>query len=337
MGPAGTGKTALVAEFLGSYPHLQPLWINASDPATTDELVEELLEELRRDTAKRVIVVLDAVERVGHRLGDYLTKISNRKRVKSLIVTCRALTTPYPRDQVHLGGLDAIESLNLLSQLSPRYVPASELHTLAKKVLGIPFALIMVANLLKEQTVEQVLLQLDGGWVEQVLTQLEEGWHDLDLPPITETQIRVVAPQIIIANDSVIQKLKRFPEDLHKVSPRAFEQLIADLLVNMGWEIQLTPESKDGGKDIIALLKTDLGRILCLVETKRYSPARPVQVAIVRQLYGTLLDHGASSAMLVTSSHFTKGAKEFQSKHQYQLSLKEYADIIKWIQMYRKK
>lgn len=99
--------------------------------------------------------------------------------------------------------------------------------------------------------------------------------------------------------------------------------------------IELTPQSKDGGKDIIAALKTELGRFLCLIETKHYHPGRPVQVGLVKQLYGTFIDQGANSAMLVTSSTFTRGAREFQSKHEYHLSLREYWDVVDWIQNYK--
>jgi restriction system protein len=52
------------------------------------------------------------------------------------------------------------------------------------------------------------------------------------------------------------------------------------------------------------------------------------------QLFGTM-DHGATSAMLVTSFRFTKGARQFQPRHEYQLSLKEYNNVVEWIQKYK--
>jgi len=55
----------------------------------------------------------------------------------------------------------------------------------------------------------------------------------------------------------------------------------------------------------------------------------------VRALYGTLCDYQANSAMLVTTSSFTSDAHEFQKKHRYQLSLKDYANVVEWIQRYK--
>lgn len=104
----------------------------------------------------------------------------------------------------------------------------------------------------------------------------------------------------------------------------------------MGWEVHLTQQTRDGGRDILAYLNTDVARLLFLVEAKRYNPKRPVGVELVRNLYGTLCHEQANSAMLVTSSYFSPDAKEFQKQHVYQISLKDYQDIVKWIGNFKK-
>jgi restriction system protein len=38
--------------------------------------------------------------------------------------------------------------------------------------------------------------------------------------------------------------------------------------------------------------------------------------------------------MLVTTSSFSKDAKEFQGNHEEQLKLRDYADFANWIQRY---
>jgi len=104
----------------------------------------------------------------------------------------------------------------------------------------------------------------------------------------------------------------------------------------MGWDVELTKETRDGGKDILAYLNTELGRILCLVEAKRYRYDRKIGVGLVRSLYGSLCDHNASSAMMVTTSTFTSDAKEFQKKYEYQLSLRDFGDLNQWIHSYKR-
>jgi HJR/Mrr/RecB family endonuclease len=148
--------------------------------------------------------------------------------------------------------------------------------------------------------------------------------------------IQLVAPQIITANDALILRLKRTPNDVFKITPRQFEEVIADLLTDMGMDVELTPATRDGGKDILAYMKTEIGKFLCLVEAKQYNKRRPVGVSLVRSLFGTLVDHQATSGMLVTTSRFAQPAKEFQSRHEYQLSLKDYGDVVSWILQYKR-
>ena len=121
---------------------------------------------------------------------------------------------------------------------------------------------------------------------------------------------------------------------MYELSPRDFELLVADLLSDMGWRVEVTPITRDGGKDILAYLDTDIGSMLCLVEAKRFKCGRPVGVEVVRSLYGTFCDYGANSAMLVTTSSFTADAYGLSRRHKYQLALKDYVDLKAWISRY---
>lgn len=221
---------------------------------------------------------------------------------------------------------EGFELLRLqLKELNVDTISEEDLRTLEAVSEGRPLTLMMIPVLLRTYSVDQVRRRLDG-----TLYDLE-----VEIPASENQIIEVVAPKIIIANEELLYSLKRHPEDLHTITHRKFEELIAELLDDMGFKIELTQASKDGGKDIIAEMETEIGKILCLVEAKHYSPNHPVQVSLVRQLLGTYVDYGATSAMLVTSSHFTRGAKEFQARNKYQISLREYEDVVRWIRKYK--
>ena len=147
--------------------------------------------------------------------------------------------------------------------------------------------------------------------------------------------IPTLAPKIITANNALIVALKKKPLDLFKITPRQFEEVIADLLEGMGMEVELTPATRDGGKDILAYMDTPLGKLLTLVETKQFNKNRPVGVSLVRTLFGTLVDHKATNGMLVTTSRFAKPAQEFQERHKYQLELKDYEDVVGWLMKHK--
>lgn len=109
---------------------------------------------------------------------------------------------------------------------------------------------------------------------------------------------------------------------------------MAEILRDYGFHVQLTNQTRDGGKDIIASIDSELGTLLILVEAKKYRPDRPIGVELVRNLYGVICDTQANSGVLVTTSYFTKDAQEFRNRHNYQLQLRDFKDLTRWIQSY---
>jgi hypothetical protein len=131
--------------------------------------------------------------------------------------------------------------------------------------------------------------------------------------------------------DRIISELSKRPDLLHSVEPFRFEELVAELLDRDGLEVQLTPRSSDGGKDILAWMDTPVGRHLYFVECKRYSPAKPVGVQLVRQLWGVVDAADATAGLLVTTSQFTRSAIAFTNSVPNRLSLKDYDAMIAWL------
>ncbi len=168
------------------------------------------------------------------------------------------------------------------------------------------------------------------------------GVREIDVPDSIITYevrdhsyIQEINRSVVVVGENVIEKLKKWPEDVYKLSPHKFEEMIAALLADQGCKVEMTLKTRDGGKDIIASMDTAIGKVITLVEAKRYNDTRPVRVELLRQLYGVLHDHPASHAMLVTTSYFTRDAEEFQRRHDYELSLRKFADIKNWIEIYK--
>jgi len=105
--------------------------------------------------------------------------------------------------------------------------------------------------------------------------------------------------------------------DLTSIDPVEFEHLIANLLVRMGLETQLTKASHDGGIDIVALDKRPILGGKIVIQAKRYK--RTVPVSCVRDLYGAMQHEGASKAILVTTSKLGADAWQFADGKPVQL------------------
>jgi HJR/Mrr/RecB family endonuclease len=139
---------------------------------------------------------------------------------------------------------------------------------------------------------------------------------------------------LIIVNDELIRHLKNHPHKMHELKPRQFEELVAAILRDLGYDVDLTAQSVDGGIDIIATRKSEVGEILLVVECKRYAERRPVGVGIVRALYGVGEQLRATMAMLATTSFFTRAAREFERMLRNRLTLKDFNDLVGWLREY---
>jgi restriction system protein len=91
--------------------------------------------------------------------------------------------------------------------------------------------------------------------------------------------------------------------DASQLSPRGYEQHCAGLLAAQGWSVQVTPQSRDSGADIIAAK----GPWRVAVECKRY--AKLVGNRAVQQVHAARLLYNANAACVVTTSGFTPQAE----------------------------
>ena len=171
------------------------------------------------------------------------------------------------------------------------------------------------------------------------------NWKDLStilsgtsptLSYIPETEEIEKSPIIQLDFSRISEELTQYlienPDGMNELSPRRFEELVAYLMEKHGYEVELTKQSRDGGIDIFALKRDCFGSFLTIVDCKKYSISNPVGVQLVRTMYGTLNVENASHGMIATTSRFTKDAQKLAEEYKYQLSLKDHADIIKWIE-----
>jgi hypothetical protein len=143
--------------------------------------------------------------------------------------------------------------------------------------------------------------------------------HERWLPALLNQVSQIIAAKV--ADD---------PSLLQRMTPRAFEEFIGKLFFTFGYNVELTKRTGDGGYDVVALKKYRDGDHKLLIEAKRYARAKPVGVAVVRQLLQVRDEERATRVILATTSRFTKGARELRLKHQYELDLRDHDDLISW-------
>ncbi|MCP3961202.1 MAG: hypothetical protein GY719_25425 [bacterium] len=148
------------------------------------------------------------------------------------------------------------------------------------------------------------------------------------------------SPQLIevvqAITSSLVKHLAKHPKELFDLRPRQFEELIGEILASYGWEVNLTPATRDGGYDLFAFSKDAAGvRTSWIIECKKYRHDRKVGIDIARNLYGVRdLVMPAGMMMLATTSHFSREVNALKASR-YDLTLRDYEGVLEWLNEYK--
>jgi hypothetical protein len=158
---------------------------------------------------------------------------------------------------------------------------------------------------------------------------------EFDTDSDTEAASACVAV-ISLVHRALVAHFAKCPSDLGTMDRRQFEELVAELFDGFGYSVELTAQTRDGGKDIIAVKKVDTIDIRLLIECKRPDPGNAISVSAVRELFGVKNDDGATKGILVTTTHFSNDAHKFATRNRWELELKELNNVLEWIQAYQR-
>ncbi|QDT65804.1 restriction endonuclease [Calycomorphotria hydatis] len=136
-------------------------------------------------------------------------------------------------------------------------------------------------------------------------------------------------------NDELITYLAKHPHKMRDMPSRSFEELVAAMFRNQGYDVTLTPCTRDGGMDVIAVQRSGIGKAMIIVECKRYSEDHKVGVEVVRGLYGVLEKEKATRGVVVTTSYFTRDAKQFCDELPYRMGLADFEKLSSQLNVWK--
>lgn len=110
-------------------------------------------------------------------------------------------------------------------------------------------------------------------------------------------------------NARVQSKNRKAYEGIDTLSGIEFERVCKHLLEDMGFTVETTKASGDGGIDLIGYNTQPLLSGKYIIQCKRY--AGSVGEPIIRDLYGVVTSERANKGILITTGHFTKSAISF--------------------------
>jgi len=175
-------------------------------------------------------------------------------------------------------------------------------------------ALNRMASIGVDKEIIRQVVSLEHGGTSQALFVCPVGYRQLEICSAVERLIE----EATISRDKLMG-----------LSPREFEEFIAGIWNRLGYAIELTARTRDGGRDVVAVRKTE-SEVRYIIECKRYDESHKIGVGLLRALYGVKTHERATKAFLATTSYFTRGAIEFWEPHRWELELKDYKGVREW-------
>lgn len=109
-----------------------------------------------------------------------------------------------------------------------------------------------------------------------------------------------------------IKSREEIKKEIENMDGFEFEMFVASVFRKMGYKAEVTKATGDEGRDII--IYGYKGKEETYVECKRYGDGNVVGSEIVNKLLGSCVAHDVKSAIIVTTSTYTKSALEIRNK-----------------------
>ncbi|GAA0604495.1 restriction endonuclease [Kribbella sandramycini] len=168
----------------------------------------------------------------------------------------------------------------------------------------------------REQFQALVLDQLDPVACVRHYFAAEVSRHPEELQPVEPVLEFDLADPRTIEPIDVLSEIDSRP-NLLDLTPDSFEHLVQNLLTRMGLETRLFRRGTDGGIDCVAYDPRPITGGKFVVQAKLWT--RTVPPSAVRDLFGTVVDAGATKGILITTSGFGPTSYQFATGKPLQL------------------
>lgn len=167
-----------------------------------------------------------------------------------------------------------------------------------------------------EENTEEVNAKI----VEEIFKTDQEKHSNKD-----ESAIITLSP----VNDRVLKYLSENPQAFYQLTGTEFEIVMTEIYNKLGYKVERTQSTRDGGKDIIIRKPEILGDFIYYVECKKHEAKDPIGVGIIRSFVGTVNTDRVNGGILATTSYFSRDAKKFISENNYscQIQMQDYTFI----------
>jgi|GEM_PF-6965987 len=226
----------------------------------------------------------------------------------------QSLDNIYAANTLHLEEDEVTATILLHPKLvgeNPEILESVVRHQIAEVVLGL-------------WTSERRVQPLGINSIADVAHSTRRFW-------LSDTTRAAAAKSSTSFTNRFVKFLAENPTAIYHLSPREFEELVAELFKREGYEVELTKQSRDGGKDIIAQRRTIAGFELLTIECKRYAKGNKVGIDVIQRSNGVRDEMQATKGVIATTSFFTQPAQDSAAAKPNQIGLLDYYAICEFL------
>ena len=164
--------------------------------------------------------------------------------------------------------------------------------------------------------------------------------NDSSFSVIGDGQTETPEEAIQTAEGAILTSLReQLLTRISELSPAFFERLVIDLIVAMGYggsrQIVAQRLGKSGDEGIDGVVNEDpLGLDMVYIQAKRYAPENTIGRERIQQFAGALVGQAATKGVFVTTSSFSKQAKEYAQKVPQRIILLDGMELARLMTQY---
>ena len=333
IGGYGSGKTTLLQSLKYDHPPMfngKVEYFLGSDAFRLNDALDVIADSLRQSQGKCILAIDDADRMDRGDLFEGINRLSTGPWSFSTVLASRKALDIGRRIDITPLSKDAVRQM--LGLALREHVPTELLEKLWATTQGLPD----LASILADSWRGGKVRSLDA--LANLFSPLvAPGLVDPHGRPISSGshEEKAILSDVRFVSEELLKAVSQDPNLVHALTPREFEELSAELFQRQGYQVTITPKTRDGGKDLYLAKADGFGSFLYIVECKCYAPDNPVDVGVVRALYGVAQHERVNAAMTLTTSYFSKDAENFATDIKYQLKLKDFVDLKLLLDPYR--
>ena len=334
IGPAGIGKTSLQEAYLKKYgkDYYKVAVISGFEFENRKD-IDVTLKEIRN--YKYSLLVIDGYDQIRNsNTKEKLLRIFKEGRKYGTHVLMST------RDEIKLSSFEKNAFVHRMQRLTEKSaerlfskllmqenLPLESVKIFKKTLRDFnynPSVIYQIITLLKAKTTPDNIIEGISSSIDYRNELID--YYNNSKKIIAPDQKKLIT-DVRVINKALFDLIKKKPSDIYNLSPRQFEIFVAELFEREGYQVELTPETRDGGKDIIVAQNNITGNLLFYVECKRFSIGRPVSINVIQRLHGAVVADKATAGIVVTSSYFSKPAINHTERIRNQMSLIDYVEL----------